>query len=189
MRRHLGGHGNAAFLASAHCAQRLPRSCARRTRGCGALRHRHVALDHDRLGDAGNAAQAERPAAAPSCATPSPLERRILAVIDHEFAEHRRTRARRRIRSAVAIGLPSSVIATQPEPNKSPISVSCSPRSDRHRADRAYTRARFASAARFDELRHRGVVVDRIGVRHARHGREPPATADAVPVAIVSLCS
>ena len=79
----------------------------------------------------------------------------------------------RRISSAVATGRPSSVIATQPAARRSPISVSCSPFEPIDTAPIGYTRASAASAARFTmNSRHRRVVVDRIGVRHARDGRE-----------------
>ena len=79
----------------------------------------------------------------------------------------------RRISSAVTTGRPSSVIATQPAACRSPISVSCSPFDPIDTAPIGYTRASPASAARLTmNSRHRRVVVDRIGVRHARDGGE-----------------
>ena len=60
MRRDLARHVHAAFLARAHRAQRLPRAHVRDVHVCaGELGQRNVALDHDRLGFARNAAQPE----------------------------------------------------------------------------------------------------------------------------------
>ena len=81
--------------------------CAMWTCAAGQLRERDVALDHDRLGRAGNAAQPERAATIALVRDAVALERRILAVIDDRHAEHRRVleraphQQRRRHRPAV----------------------------------------------------------------------------------------
>src|SRR5438552_1429231 len=96
----------------------------------------------------------------------------------------------RRISIAVATGRPSSLIAAHPACRSSPISASCSPFCPRDTAPIGYTRARFASAAFFSmysvtpALSLTGVV---FGMQAT--AVKPPATAAAVPVATVSLCS
>src|SRR5262245_12819034 len=96
----------------------------------------------------------------------------------------------RRMSSAVDTGLPSSVIATQPAAFSSAMSASCSPFWPRDTAPIGYTRARLASAAFLrmysvtPALSFTGAV---LGMQAT--AVNPPATAAAVPVATVSLCS
>src|SRR5436309_2518254 len=96
----------------------------------------------------------------------------------------------RRMSSTAAPGRPWSVIATQPAFFSSAMSASCSPFCPRDTAPIGYTRARFASAAFFSmysvtpALSLTGVV---FGMQAT--AVKPPATAAAVPVATVSLCS
>src|SRR5215470_5656268 len=96
----------------------------------------------------------------------------------------------RRMSSAVDTGLPSSVIATQPAAFSSAMSASCSPFWPRDTAPIGYTRARFASAA----FLRMYSVTPALSLTGAVLGMQatavnPPATAAAVPVATVSLCS
>ena len=89
MRRDLAGDLDAALLAGPHRAQRLPRAHVADVHvRAGQLGQRHVALDHQRFGHAGNAAQAERRGVEALVRHPVALERRILAVIDDRQAEH-----------------------------------------------------------------------------------------------------
>ena len=89
MRRDLACDVHAALLAGAHGAQRLPRAHVRDVDvAAGQLGERDVALDHQRLGDAGNPAQAERRRVIALVRDAVALERRVLAVIDDRHAEH-----------------------------------------------------------------------------------------------------
>ena len=108
MRRHLGRDRDAAVLAGAHRAQRLARAHVRDVdAAAGHLGQRDVALDHDRLGDAGNPLQPEQAGDRAFVRDAVALERRILAVVDDRHAEHRRVferpphQQRRRDRPAV----------------------------------------------------------------------------------------
>src|SRR6478672_12884147 len=96
----------------------------------------------------------------------------------------------RRISSAVATGCPSSVIATQPACFSSAMSASCSPFCPRETAPIGYTRASCASAA-FLSTYSVTPALSLTGAVFGMHATavKPPATADAVPVATVSLCS
>ena len=129
-------------------------------------------------------------AVGPSCATPSPFsdgssQWSITGMLNIDAYS-----SARRISRAVSTGRPSSVMATHPAFTRSPISVSCVPFEPIETAPMGNTRARLASAARFkmnsvtDAESLTGVV---LGI-HAT-AVNPPATADAVPVATVSLCS
>ena len=96
----------------------------------------------------------------------------------------------RRISSDVATGLPSSESATQPAWRNSAISVSCSPFDPRDTAPIGYTRASPASRA----LSLMRSVIAAWSLTGSVFGMQatavnPPATAAAAPVAIVSLCS
>ena len=62
--------------------------CAMWTRAAGQLGERDVALRHDRLGLAGNAAQAERRRVEAFVRDAVALERLILAVLDDRHVEH-----------------------------------------------------------------------------------------------------
>ena len=73
----------------------------------GQLRQQHAALDTERLGRAGNAAQAERRRVKPLVGDAVAFERRVLAMLDHRHVEHPRVleraahQQRRRHRMAV----------------------------------------------------------------------------------------
>ena len=87
VRRDLAGHAHAARLAVAHRAQRLARAHVRDVDArAGELGERDVALDHQRLGRAWDAAQPERRGAVALVRHAVALERRILAVIDDRHA-------------------------------------------------------------------------------------------------------
>ncbi len=147
--------------------------CAMCTCAAGQLRQRDVALDHQRFRHAGNPAQAERGGVVALVRDAIALERRILAVVDDRHAEHAGVleraphQQRRRDRPAVvgerdaAGGLLlaelGELLALRPE---------------RDRADRIHARQLRFGRLLEDELRDPGVVVDRVGVRHARDRRE-----------------
>src|SRR6188768_2197374 len=96
----------------------------------------------------------------------------------------------RRSNSAVATGCPSSVMATQPAFFSSAISASKSPFDPRETAPMGYTRARPAAAA-LARMYAVTFASSLTGVVFGMHATavNPPATAEAVPVATVSLCS
>ena len=96
----------------------------------------------------------------------------------------------RRNSSALATGWPSSVIATQPACFSSAMSASSSPFDALETAPIGYTRARLAAAA----LARMSDVTVALSFTGAVLGMQatavnPPATAEAQPVATVSLCS
>ena len=79
----------------------------------------------------------------------------------------------RRARIAVATGSPSSVTATQPAALQfGDVGELFALLSARHRANRIDARQSGFRGLLQDQLRDAGVVVDRLGVRHARHGGE-----------------
>ena len=79
----------------------------------------------------------------------------------------------RRARIAVATGRPSSVTATQPASLQlRDVGELFALLSARHRADRIDARETRLRGLLQDQPRHAGVVVDRLGVRHARHRGE-----------------
>ena len=96
----------------------------------------------------------------------------------------------RRARIAVATGNPSSVTATQPASLSSAMSASSSPFCPRETAPIGYTRASPASAA-FCRIKRVTPALSLTGFVFGMHATavNPPATADATPVATVSLCS
>src|SRR5690349_1171479 len=96
----------------------------------------------------------------------------------------------RRSSSAVAVGWPSSVIATQPAALSSAMSASSSPFCPFDTAPIGYTRARFAAAA-LARISDVTVALSFTGLVFGMHATavNPPATAEATPVATVSLCS
>src|SRR6188508_162171 len=96
----------------------------------------------------------------------------------------------RRSSSAVAVGWPSSVIATHPAAFSSPMSASSSPFCPFDTAPMGYTRASPAAAA-LARISDVTVALSLTGLVFGMHATavNPPATADAVPLATVSLCS
>ena len=88
----------------------------------------------------------------------------------------------RRMSSPSMIGMPSSDTATIPAPCISPISASSSPLQPfRDRADRVDAGEIGERGALADILGDRGVVVHRIGVRHAGDRREAAGRRGARP--------
>src|SRR5262249_61805994 len=90
----------------------------------------------------------------------------------------------------VAVGRLSAEAGTQPAAFSSAVSDSCSPCWPRDTAPSGYTRARLASAA-FCRMYLVTPALSLTGEVFGMHAPavNPPATAAAVPVATVSLCS
>src|SRR3954471_10683643 len=126
----------------------------------------------------------------PSCATPSALSVCSSQCSITTMSNICVYSSARRISSAVATGRPSSVIATQPAARSSAISASCSPLWPRDTAPIGYTRARLAAAA-FLRMYSVTPALSLTGTVFGMHATavKPPATAAAVPLATVSLCS
>ncbi len=108
VRRHLAGNPRALRFAEAHRLERLPRAHVRDVDGAaGQRRQRDVAQRHDRLGFAGNPAQAERRGLKAFVCDAVALERLLFAVLDDGDVEHARVferaphQQRRRHRPAI----------------------------------------------------------------------------------------
>ncbi len=175
MRRDLAGHTHAARLPFAHGPERLPRAHVRDVDvRAGQLRERDVPLDHQRFRGSRYAAQPERRRAEALVRDSVSLQRGIFAVIDDrrpqhpgvfQGAPHQQRRGHRaavvRKRDATCGTLFAELgelLATRPE---------------RHGTDRVDPRQPRLRRLLEDELRDAGVIVDRLGVRHAGNGGEP----------------
>ena len=101
------------------------------------------------------------------------LERRILAMVDHGNAAHRRVLERTTHQQCRQDRLP--IVGHRHAAGRLEIrnlGEVLAPRSDRHGADRIHARQAGLDGPLQDELRHARLIVHRIGVRHARDGGE-----------------
>ncbi len=178
MRRHLAGHVDAAALALAHGLERRPGAHVRDVHvAADQFGNQDVAAGGDRLGDAGNALEPERGGHRAFVDDAFALQRRVLAVFDERHAEHpgvlHGAAGQQRRRDGMAVvadgdaagllqfGDVGQLLAFLPA---------------RHRPNRVDARQGGVGGLLQDELGDAGVVVDRLGVGHAGHGRE--ATGD-----------
>ena len=174
MRRHLARHARAVLLAFANRAQRRCRAHVADVHG--AARHlgqRDVALHHDRLGHARDAAQAERRGVIALVRHAFALQRGILAMLEHGHVEHagifeRSAHQQRRLHRPAVVGNPDASGRAQLRDVGQLLAV----RSLRHGADRIDAREVRLRRLLQDVLGDARVVVDRRRVRHAGHGGE-----------------
>ena len=174
MRAHFARHLHAAALALSHRLDRRPGAHVRDVNvAAGHLREQDVASRGNRFRDAGNAGQAQRCRHRAFVRAAVAFQRLIFAVLDHRHVEHARVleRAaredRRRHRQPV-IGHRHAAGLFQ----FGDVGELFALLSPRHRANWIHARQSGFRGLLQDQLRHAGVVVDRLGVRHARHGGE-----------------
>jgi hypothetical protein len=135
--------------------------------------NRHVALDPDRFSGVRNALDPEHRGNGPLVRRSSGLQRRVLAMIDDRNVEHRGVfqraahQQRRRDRPAI-VGDGDAAGVSQVADFRQLFAVL----PNRDGANRIDARDAHVGRALQDELRDRRVVVDRVRVRHAGHGRE-----------------
>ena len=192
MRRHLARDARAARLAVADRVERLPRAHVRDVHDAARqLGERDVAQRHDRLGLAGNAAQPERRRVKALVRDAVALERLLFAVLDHRHVEHAGIferaahQQRRRHRPPIvgerhAAGLPQlgDVGELLARPG----------RATRRRSDRRAPGWRRPPSRGCTPVTPALSFTGFVFGMHAT-AVKPPATAAAVPVATVSLCS
>ena len=192
VRRHLARDLDATTLALAHGLERRPRAHVRDVHvTAGHLGQQHVAGGHDRFGGSGNAPEPELRRARPFVRAAVALERLIFAVLDHRHAEHagvleRAPRQKRRRDRMPIVGHGDASRRAQ----LGDVGQLLALLPARDRADRIDTRQVPASAA-FRRISSVTPALSFTGLVLGMHATavNPPATADAVPVATVSLCS
>ncbi len=156
MRCHFTCHLDAARLALAHGPQRLPRTHVRQMHAStGQLRERDVALRHDRLGHAGNAAKTEHRGHGALMRDAVTLEGRVLAVLDDRHIKHRRIFQRTPHQHRRAHGV--SIIGERHTPGRAEVAhlghlVAALPH--RHGTNRIHTRQVRLRCTFENELRH-----------------------------------
>ena len=169
VRGDLARHRYAALLARAHRAQRLPRAHVRHVdRPAGQPAQADVPLDHDRFGLSGLAAQTEGGRAIALVHDAAGGQRRVLAVVDDRYPEHRRVLESPPHEERVGNRMP---IVGDPDAaglaERADLGHPLPPRAHRHRADRMDPGEPCVGRLADDLLGDADMVVDRIGVRHA----------------------